>query len=427
MINLTPWLNAPAWYIAFSGGLDSTVLLHLLANHARNHASPPLRALHIHHGLQSAADAWPAHCQSICDQLGIELQVIHVQVTSGASLEQAARDARYAALGKVLGPGDILFTAQHRDDQAETLLFRLLRGAGLRGLAAMPGQRRLGLGSLVRPLLATARQQLHDYAHVNELVWIEDPTNVDTAFDRNYLRAEVFPHLHQRWPQASQNFARCAEHLGEALGLLDELAQGDLAEAGEGAAPAWAALPSLDLAALTRLSPARQRNALQHWLRPRTRLPDTRHWAGWADLRDAAADAQPVWRLADGRLLRSHGRIWWLGGDWLQQPMGEYAWADPGTVLALPGNGSVRLDVTAPLGELRIAYRQGGEVLDIPGRGRRDLKRLLNELQVPHFVRPRLPLLYCGERLLAVANLPSLAQADCQLHWQPPTNAQGLS
>ncbi|PVZ31279.1 tRNA lysidine(34) synthetase TilS [Pseudomonas sp. CC120222-01a] len=427
MINLTPWLNAPAWYIAFSGGLDSTVLLHLLANHARNHASPPLRALHIHHGLQSAADAWPAHCQSICDQFGIELQVIHVQVAPGASLEQAARDARYAAFRHVLGPGDILFAAQHRDDQAETVLFRMLRGAGLRGLAAMPGQRPLGQGSLVRPLLATSRQQLHDYAQANELVWIEDPTNVDTDFDRNYLRAEVFPHLHQRWPQASQNIARCAEHLGEALGLLDELAQGDLAEAGEGAAPAWAALQSLDLATLTRLSPARQRNALQYWLSQRTRLPDTRHWAGWADLRDAVADAQPVWRLADGRLLRSHGRIWWLSGDWLQQPMGEYAWADPGAILELLGNGSVRLDAAAPLGELRIAYRQGGEVLDIPGRGRRDLKRLLNELQVPHFVRPRLPLLYCGERLLAVANLPSLGQADCQLHWQLPTNAQGLS
>ncbi|MQG94446.1 tRNA lysidine(34) synthetase TilS [Pseudomonas sp. MN1F] len=427
MINLTPWLKAPAWYIAFSGGLDSTVLLHLLASHARNQQIPPLRALHVHHGLQYAAAAWPAHCQAICDKLGIELQVIHVQVAPGASLEQAARDARYAALAKVLGPGDILFTAQHRDDQAETLLFRLLRGAGLRGLAAMPGQRPLGQGRLARPLLSTSRQQLHDYAQANELVWIEDPTNVDTAFDRNYLRAAVFPHLHQRWPQASQNFARCAEHLSEALGLLDELAQGDLAKAGEGAAPAWAALQSLELAALTRLSPARQRNALQHWLSQRTRLPDTRHWAGWADLRDAAADAQPAWQLADGRLLRSHGRIWWLSGDWLQQPTGEYAWADPGAVLELPGNGSVRLDVAAPLGELHVAYRQGGEVLDIPGRGRRDLKRLLNELQVPHFVRPRLPLLYCGERLLAVANLPSLAQADCQLHWQPPTNAQGLS
>ncbi|WP_085675618.1 MULTISPECIES: tRNA lysidine(34) synthetase TilS [unclassified Pseudomonas] len=427
MIDLTPWLNAPTWYIAFSGGLDSTVLLHLLADHARDPATPPLRALHIHHGLQPAADAWPAHCQAVCDHLGIELQVIHVQVAPGASLEQAARDARYAAFRQILGPGDILFTAQHRDDQAETLLLRLLRGAGLRGLTAMPAQRPLGQGSLVRPLLATSRQQLHDHAQAKELAWIEDPTNVDTGFDRNYLRAEVFPPLQQRWPQASQNFARCAEHLGEALGLLDELAQGDLAKAGEGAATAWAALQSLDLGTLNRLSPARQRNALQYWLSRRTRLPDTRHWAGWADLRDAADDAQPIWQLADGRLLRSQGRIWWLSGDWLQHPTGECVWADPGAPLALPGNGSVRLEGATPLGELRIAYRQGGEVLDLPGRGRRDLKRLLNELQVPHFVRPRLPLLYCGERLLAVASLPSLAQADCQLHWQPPTNAQGLS
>lgn len=427
MINLTPWLNAPTWYIAFSGGLDSTVLLHLLGSHARNHASPPLRAIHVHHGLQAAADTWPAHCQAICDSLGIELQVIHVQVTPGASLEQAARDARYAAFRQALGPGDILFTGQHCDDQAETLLFRLLRGAGLRGLAAMPGQRVLGQGSLVRPLLGCSRQQLQDYAQANGLAWIEDPSNADTQFARNYLRREVFPLLRQRWPQASQNFARAAEHLGEAQGLLDELAQDDLALAGAGAPLAWPGLASLDLATLVALSPARQRNALQYWLSRRSRLPDTRHWAGWADLRDAAADARPVWQLADGQLLRSHGRIWWLSGDWLQLPTGELAWVDPGKPLLLPGNGRVRLAGAAPLGGLRIAYRQGGEVLDLPGRGRRDLKRLLNELQVPFFLRPRLPLLYQGERLLAVANLPGLVQADCQLYWQLPTNAQGLS
>lgn len=427
MINLTPWLNAPTWYIAFSGGLDSTVLLHLLADHARNHASPPLRAIHIHHGLQAAADAWPAHCQAICDSLGIELQVIHVQVPPGASLEQAARDARYAAFRQALGPGDILFTGQHCDDQAETLLFRLLRGAGLRGLAAMPGQRVLGQGSLVRPLLGCSRQQLQDYAQANGLAWIEDPSNADTQFARNHLRCEVFPLLRQRWPQASQNFARAAEHLGEAQGLLDELAQVDLALAGAGAPLAWPGLASLDLATLVALSPARQRNALQYWLSRRSRLPDTRHWAGWADLRDAAADARPVWQLADGQLLRSHGRIWWLSGDWLQLPVGELAWADPAEPLLLPGNGSVRLAGAAPPGGLRIAYRQGGEVLDLPDRGRRDLKRLLNEQQVPHFLRPRLPLLYQGERLLAVANLPGLVQADCQLCWQLPTNAQGLS
>lgn len=427
MINLTPWLNAPTWYLAFSGGLDSTVLLHLLADHARNHASPPLRAIHVHHGLQAAADAWPAHCQAICDSLGIELQVIHVQVTPGASLEQAARDARYAAFRQALGPGDILFTGQHCDDQAETLLFRLLRGAGLRGLAAMPGLRALGQGSLVRPLLGCSRQQLQDYAQANGLAWIEDPSNADTQFARNHLRCEVFPLLRQRWPQASQNFARAAEHLGEAQGLLDELAQDDLALAGAGAPLAWPGLASLDLATLVALSPARQRNALQYWLSRRSRLPDTRHWAGWADLRDAAADARPVWQLADGQLLRSHGRIWWLSGDWLQLPVGELAWADPAEPLLLPGNGSVRLAGAAPPGGLRIAYRQGGEVLDLPGRGRRDLKRLLNEQQVPHFLRPRLPLLYQGERLLAVANLPGLVQADCQLCWQLPTNAQGLS
>ncbi|NQD73248.1 tRNA lysidine(34) synthetase TilS [Pseudomonas sp. CM27] len=427
MIYLTPWLNAPAWYIAFSGGLDSTVLLHLLAHHGRSHATPPLRALHIHHGLQPAADAWPAHCQAICDSLGIVLQVIHVQVSPGASLEQAARNARYAAFKQVLGPGDILFTGQHRDDQAETLLFRLLRGAGLRGLSAMPGQRPLGQGTLVRPLLAIPRQQLHDYALTHGLRWIEDPSNSDTAFARNYLRGEVFPVLQQRWPQAGQNLARCAEHLGEALGLLDEVASSDLAKAGEGAAPAWAGLDSLDLATLGALSPARQRNALQYWLNSRTRLPDARHWAGWDDLRDAAEDAQPVWRLADGRLLRSHGRIWWLSGDWLEQPTGRVRWRDPAQALVLPGNGSVRVVCPQLHGELHVGYRQGGEILDIPGRGRRDLKRLLNELQVPHFVRPRLPLLYGGERLLAVANLPGLGQADCQLHWQPPTNAQGLS
>jgi len=427
MINLTPWLNAPTWYIAFSGGLDSTVLLHLLAEHARNHASPPLRAIHVHHGLQPAADAWPAHCQAICDSLGIDLQVIHVQVSPGASLEQAARDARYAAFRQALGPGDMLFTGQHRDDQAETLLFRLLRGAGLRGLAAMPGQRALGQGSLVRPLLGCSRQQLQDYADANGLAWIEDPSNTDTQFARNYLRGEVFPRLQQRWPQASQNFARAADHLGEALGLLDELALGDLERAGEGAPDAWPGLDSLDLAALAALSPARQRNALQYWLSQRSRLPDTRHWAGWADLRDAAADAQPLWRLADGQLLRSHGRIWWLSGDWLQPPAGQLAWAVPDVPLLLPGNGSVRLVGAAPQGELRIAYRQGGEEVEVPGRGRRDLKRLLNERQVPHFLRSRLPLLYHGERLLAVANLPGLVAADCQLHWQLPTNAQGLS
>ncbi|MCX5510101.1 MULTISPECIES: tRNA lysidine(34) synthetase TilS [Pseudomonas] len=431
MINLTrqfaPWLNAPAWYVAFSGGLDSTVLLHQLADYTRNHSTPPLRAIHVHHGLQAAADAWPDHCRAVCAALGVELDVVPVQVAPGASLEQSARNARYDAFEKRLGLGEVLFTGQHRDDQAETLLFRLLRGAGLRGLSAMPQQRPLGQGSLVRPLLGLSRQQLQAYADMHGLVWIDDPSNSDTAFARNFLRGEVFPILRQRWLQAEANLARSAEHLGEAMGLLDELAATDLAPACDNAPLPWLGLASLDLAVLKALSPARQRNALQYWLGRRTRQPDSRHWAGWDDLRDAAGDACPIWRLTDGQLQRSHGRIWWLDGQWLQAPAGEWAWPNPSRPLALPGNGQVWLEGCVDAAGLRIAYRQGGEVLEVSGRGRRDLKRLLNELQVPHFVRPRLPLLYRGEQLLAVANLPGLAQAEGQLHWQPPTNVQGLS
>ncbi len=142
---LGPWRDAAGWRIAFSGGLDSTVLLHLLAELSRHQRLPPLTAIHIHHGLQAVAASWPGHCRQVCQILGVPLQVIDVQVRPGASLEQAARDARYAAFNQVLQTGEVLLTAQHRDDQAETLMFRLLRGAGVRGLAAMPSQRELGI------------------------------------------------------------------------------------------------------------------------------------------------------------------------------------------------------------------------------------------------------------------------------------------
>ncbi|SPO68266.1 tRNA lysidine(34) synthetase TilS [Pseudomonas sp. JV241A] len=423
---LSPWLTAPSWCIALSGGLDSTVLLHLLATLSRQQTLPPLRAIHIHHGLQAAADAWPDHCQRLCDDLGVELQVIRVQVAPRASIEQGARDARYAAFSTALCPGEILLTGQHREDQAETLLFRLLRGAGLRGLSAMPERRPLGQGMLVRPLLGVSRNELQCYAQEQHLTWIEDPSNHDTQFSRNYLRHQVFPALLQRWPQAAQNLARSAQHLSEAQSLLDELALEDLAQAAIPAPFDWLGLDSLDLGVLRQLSPARQRNALQYWLAPRTRLPDSRHWAGWDALRDAASDGRPLWCLTDGELHRANARIWWLEGDWLNPAGGQAAWPNPGKPLSLSHNGSVSLSGTLPQGPLHIAYRQGGETLAINGRGQRDLKRLLNESQLPSFVRSRLPLLYCGEQLLAVANLPGLSQGDWQLHWHAPTSEQGL-
>ncbi|MBC3242456.1 tRNA lysidine(34) synthetase TilS [Pseudomonas lurida] len=427
---LAPWRNAPAWHIAFSGGLDSTVLLHLLASLANTETLPPLSAVHVHHGLQAAADAWPAHCQSICDNLGVPLSVKRVQVQPGASLERAAREARYRAFAEVTGAGEVVLTGQHRDDQAETLLFRLLRGAGVRGLAAMPAQRPLAGGYLVRPLLDVSREALEVYAHEHQLKWIEDPSNADSRFSRNYLRHRVLPALTERWPQAVTGLARTAEHLGEAQGLLDELALLDLQAASKASAFPWLGLPSLALAPLCELSDARQRNALRHWLAPLTRLPDSDHWAGWHSMRDAKGDAQPLWRLADGELHRCGQRIWWLPSTRSEFSDATVSWPDPQNPLELPGNGQLTLTGEAPEGPLEVRYRQGGEILEVPGRGRRDLKRLLNESGLPGFVRGRLPLLYQGEQLLGVPSLAGLWPApsdDWQLHWMPQTCDQGLS
>jgi tRNA(Ile)-lysidine synthase len=428
---LATWRNAQAWHIAFSGGLDSTVLLHFLADLATRETLPPLSAIHIHHGLQAAADAWPEHCQLVCNALGVPLKVIHVQVaTTGASLERAAREARYAAFGQLLAPGEVLLTAQHQDDQAETLLFRLLRGAGVRGLAAMPQQRPLGAGQLLRPLLDVPRKVLEAYAEAHDLSWVEDPSNSDDSFSRNFLRQHILPALSARWPQASANMARSAAHLTEAQTLLDELAMQDLAQADSLTAHHWIGVPSLALQPLKALSPARQRNALRHWLAPLTRLPDTEHWAGWDSLRDAGPEAQPIWRLADGELQRAEGHLWWLSGPWLRAPIGSIPWPDSRQPLNLPDNGQLTFIGDAPQGELQVRYRQGGEVMVVPGRGHRDLKRLLNEQGVPVFVRSRLPLVFRQGQLLAVANLPGLdatAHGDWRLGWSAPTSDQSLS
>ena len=414
---LSPWRNAKAWHVALSGGLDSTVLLHLLAQLRQTHSLPPITAIHVHHGLQAAADAWPAHCQALCDGLGVPLQVIRVQVQAGASVERAARDARYQAFAALTGVQDVLLVGQHRDDQAETLLFRLLRGAGVSGLAAMPRQRRMGDGYLCRPLLDVPRARLESYAREQNLGWIEDPSNTQTDFSRNFLRHEVLPVLARRWPQAAASLARSAAHCAEAQGLLDELAQQDLREAGSVGEFAWLGLPSLELAPIARLSPARQRNALRHWLAGFTPLPDTDHWAGWDALRDARDDGQPVWKLGAGELHRAGARIWWLSGDWLRQPISPVLWARPDQALALPGNGRVCFVGDIPDGPLQVSYRQGGEVMALGSRGHRDLKRLLNERGVPLFTRGRLPLVYRDGQLLAVANLKGLDCSPCG-HWK---------
>lgn len=421
---LTAWRTAPRWRVAFSGGLDSTVLLCSLVRLSAREELPPISAIHIHHGLQAVADGWPAHCRSVCEQLGVDLQIVSVQVATGPSLERAAREARYVAFSGVLEKDELLLTAQHRDDQAETLLFRLLRGAGVRGLAGMPVERALGAGRLVRPLLGISREDLEAYARKLGLDWVEDPSNRCIDHSRNFLRHEVIPVMRQRWPQASASMARAARHLGEAQMLLNELAEIDVRSAQVRPQHNWLLIPNLCLQSLKALSPLRQRNALRYWLAGFTTLPDTDHWAGWDALRDAATDAAPVWQLATGELHRGGGCVWWLSGPWLVAPGEPGEWHRPNSDLVLPGNGSVRLAGDRGLGVLQVRYRHGGEIVQLPGRGRRDLKRLLNEAGVPGFVRSRLPLLYRDDELIAIANLPQFDAQALSLRWAPPADAR---
>lgn len=411
--SLKPWLSSPSFCVALSGGMDSTVLLYSLVQLAQQHALPALRAIYIHHGLQEAAQSWPAHCQQLCDQLQVPLSVVEVAVAPTASVEQAARQARYAAFAQNLSSGEVLLMAQHQDDQAETLLFRLLRGTGVKGLQGIPSTRQLQHSQVLRPLLEISHQQLLDYAQQQHLQWIEDPSNASDEFDRNYLRRRILPALKQRWPQLLQNLQRTAQHMREAQQLLEELAEADLMRAQLEPGHAWLALPCLNLAKLRQLSVARQKNLLRHWLTPFTLLPDSAHWAGWEALRDAQQDAQPVWRLHNGALLRSQNRLYWLTEAWLQTPSEINLTVSRAGHYPLPNNGYLVIEgeVTTPL---RVCYRQGAEVFSIVGRGRRDLKRLLQEYAVPVFARSRLPILYSGEQPVAVANLPALNHSQVQ-------------
>ena len=284
--------------IAYSGGLDSHVLLHALVALRATH---PLRlvAVHIDHGLAAQSGAWSQHCSAVCQALEVAfvLESVQVQGGSGEGTEAAARRARYAALARHVGPGEVLLTAHHQDDQAETLLLQLLRGAGVQGLAGMREAMGFAAGRHLRPLLGFSRAALRHYADSAGLQWIEDPSNADVGYRRNLLRHDVLPLLTQQWPQAAALLARAAQHAGEAALLLDELAAADLDRC------RWRDTATvLSVSALQALSPARQRNVLRYWLRVRGFLaPSTLH------LETLVGQLHATPRTGHGRLGRGPG------------------------------------------------------------------------------------------------------------------------
>jgi len=255
---LADWPKVTALRVAFSGGLDSSVLLHALVQLARCEKLPPVYAIHIAHGLQAQARDWPLHCQKFCAVLGVPLEVISVEVdTASASLERAAREARHGAFAERLKKGELLLLAQHQDDQAETLLLALLRGAGVAGLAAMPERwQRSGI-TWHRPLLHVAAADIRAWLQARGELWVQDPSNTDERYTRNRIRHQLIPVLQHNFAQFRTTFARSSRHCAEAAQLLQELAAVDLATVG---------CPPR-IIALQQLGRARQSNVLRYWLR----------------------------------------------------------------------------------------------------------------------------------------------------------------
>ncbi|MEQ6342588.1 MAG: tRNA lysidine(34) synthetase TilS [Gammaproteobacteria bacterium] len=402
------------FWVAYSGGRDSTVLLHALSG-IRAFLSPDLLlcAVHVDHGLSPHSGEWARHCEAVCARLGIPCHTLRVNAAPqpGESPEAAARQARYQAIASLIEADDCLLTAHHQDDQAETLLLQLLRGAGPHGLAAMPVNTPFANGCLARPLLGFTRDELAAYAAQHDLSWVDDHSNFDTGFERNYLRHEVMPHFMQRWPACANTLSRAATNAAEAAALLDVLADNDL-QALRGPLPG-----TLPVSQLLKLDDARQRNALRRWFK-KLGLP-----APWAahlqriqdDVLAAAEDSTPCVRWAGAEVRRYRDLIYAMPPLPAHDANAVLAW-DLDQPLLLP-NCNGRLTAHCVMGgglkaslcrasTVSVRFRQGGERCRPAGRGHTHiLKKLLQEQGIPPWQRDLLPLIYIGDQLAAVAGL----------------------
>lgn len=416
--------SAQSLIVAYSGGVDSHVLLHLCHS-----AGLPVRAVHIHHGLQSDADAWDAHCRAVCSQLGIHYKCLHVDAgpESGESPEDAARNARYRALADELQPDEVLLTAHHQDDQAETLLLQLMRAAGPAGLAAMPAVKGLGRGIHARPLLGFSRQLLRDYAQQHRLSWVDDPSNADTRYDRNYIRREVMPVISHNWPNATQALANAANLQQDTLELIEAMAAIDLA------AVATQHRDSLSISRLRQLSKPRQYNVLRYWIRaagfdgPRRNILDE----VIDSVVPAAEDATPLVFWGNTEIRRYQDTLYVLKALNSHQIDHVYAWDGELPLYLEPLNVEVRLEQASGRGlhqdavarGLTIRFRHGGEQIRPHGRQHtHSLKKLMQEAGIPPWERNRIPLLYIDHQLACVCGYwvaDAFSVNEHQQGWNP--------
>jgi tRNA(Ile)-lysidine synthase len=402
--------GATGLVVALSGGADSAGLLAAAAVSGAALRGLGLRAVHIDHGLQTAAASFRESCAALCASLNIPLAVIRVivQTPPGASLEAAARDARYAALEAQLKPGECLLTAHHREDQAETLLLQALRGAGLKGMSAMPICRPFGRGWHLRPLLDVPQSELLAFGASSSGLSVTDPMNENLRFDRGYLRRRVWPLIESRWPGAAAALARTARHVADAQELLDRAAAADVGRLRDGEA--------LSVRGLRALDPRERINAVRFWLRDANVEPPSTARLNEAlrQIFEAQVDHLPAIVWGDYALRRYRQRVF-LTDAHPPRLEGTRAWrvAPDARVDLGPHSGTLRwvaqiggIDARRLPEAVIVRGRDGGETLKPGVKARtQSVQHLCQSQGVLPWMRDALPLVFAGNALIAVADL----------------------
>ncbi|NOQ93368.1 MAG: tRNA lysidine(34) synthetase TilS [Methylophaga sp.] len=395
-------------WVAYSGGVDSHVLLHLLAQ--SNHPQlENVAAIHVDHGLNNDSPQWTQHCAHIAEALNIHFVGLKAKVKNIESLgmEAAAREARYLALQNALSKNDILLTAQHQQDQAETVLLQLFRGAGPKGLSAMASHFSLGDVQTIRPLLTTPQTDILAYAQTHQLQWIDDPSNIETRWNRNYIRHKLWPEIAKRWPSAAQTISRSAAHCAETSELLDDLAEHDCSLLGIDKTST-----SLPVTRLLTLSTARRNNILRHlflWLN--LPLPSTVNLQRIIDeVCLAKQDSTPLVSWSGVEVRRYQDYLYFMSPlsqhdnkKVLKVNCSQEFSLDDGRCIEWVETKGQGIAKDSLSGKVTVRFRQGGERIKPQGEAHhKSVKHLFQQWSVPPWQRDRIPLIFCDDKLVAV-------------------------
>lgn len=396
--------------LGFSGGMDSRVLLDLLARYRQQYQIECL-AVHVHHGLSPHADHWAQQCREWCREYNIPYQVekVNLDTASGDSIEDLARKARYQALKDHLHPADILLTGQHSDDQLETVLLALRRGSGPKGLSAMAKVMPLGHSLLVRPLLSSTRKQIEEYARNHRLSWVEDESNQDIRYERNFIRHQIVPALSQRWPHIHQAVQRSAELCARQEALLNELLQEEFDRA-------CCDHDGISVSVLAGQSELARAQLLRMWLAGlEVPMPSQPHLNQiWQEVAMARQDANPKLKLGAWEIRRFADGLYCIPGyddvhDWQKEILPQEPLSLPselGTISLQLGVARADLSLEEVKGPIWIGFEPQGLSAHPVGRsGSRKLKKLFQEMGVPSWQRHRIPILMNQDRVMAVADL----------------------